>query len=216
MTLIKICGLKDAAGVAAALEAGASHLGFVLVAASPRAVTPEQAAALAAPARGRAAVVAVVADPSDAALAHIADALAPDVIQLHGAEGAGRLDQTRALTRAEPWKAIAVTGKAALDGARLYRAAERLVLDAPAPAGADRGGGHGAVFDWTALAGWRAPTAWILSGGLTPGNVADAVRATGADGVDVSSGVEDAPGVKNPAKIAAFVLAARAAWAAAA
>lgn len=211
MARVKICGLTDEAAVAAAVDAGADWVGFVLVAASPRAVTPARAGALAEPARGRAKVVAVVSDAPDALMSDVSDALAPDVVQLHGGEAPGRIAPARALTHAEIWKALGVRAREDLDAARMYADADALLLDAKPPHGADRAGGHGARFDWALLADWTPGKPWLLSGGLNPENVGEAVRATGAAAVDVSSGVESAPGVKDIFKIKDFIAAAKSA-----
>jgi phosphoribosylanthranilate isomerase len=205
MTFVKICGLTDQAAVATALDAGADAVGFVLQKTSPRFVALADAARLAAPARGRALIVAVVVAPDAASVTEIVDALEPDVIQVYG--GASAPVARRA---SELWRAVSVRAREDLPGSDAAADADRILLDAPPPAGAKRrGGGWGATFDWSLLADWDAPKRWILSGGLTPDTVADAIRATGARAVDVSSGVESAPGVKDPAKIAAFVAAAK-------
>jgi phosphoribosylanthranilate isomerase len=212
MTSVKICGLTEERSVAAAVEAGADWIGFVFHPTSPRAVSPERAARLAAPARGRARVVAVVVDADDALVSAIATKLAPDAVQLHGREQDRRLLGLRALFRsAQMWKALPVASREDLTAADAFTNADQLLLDAKPPKDADRTGGHGRAFDWSLLQGWRAPKPWILSGGLTPEGVSDAIRVTGANAVDVSSGVESAPGVKDPAKIAAFIAAAKAA-----
>lgn len=211
LTEVKICGLSGEEGVDAALEAGADLLGFVFFARSPRNVDPARAAALAAPARGRAGIVALLVDPTDATVADVVDTLRPDLLQLHGSESAERIADLRRLAGRPVIKAIGVAGAADLETARACTVADRLLLDAKAPAEAERPGGNGAAFDWTLLAGFTTPLPWLLSGGLHPGNVAAALAATGATAVDVSSGVERAPGHKDPALIHAFVRAARAA-----
>jgi phosphoribosylanthranilate isomerase len=204
-TWVKICGLTDAASVDAALDAGADAVGFVVEPTSPRYVTPADAARLAAPARGRALVVALLVSPDAARVAEAVDALAPDALQVYGPPLAAGARPPCAL-----WRAVSVRTRSDLPDAEAAVDADRLVLDTPPPAGAQRsGGGWGTNFDWTLLAGWTAPKPWILSGGLTPANVADAVARTGATAVDVSSGVETAPGVKDPTKIAAFIAAAK-------
>jgi phosphoribosylanthranilate isomerase len=204
-TWVKICGLTDAASVTAALDAGADAVGFVFQETSPRYVAPADAARFAAPARGRALIAAVIVAPDAARVAEIVDTLAPDVIQLY--RGALAAD---ARGSCELWRAFSIRGRDSLPDADAVADADRIVLDAPPPAGAERtGGGWGTVFDWSLLAGWVAPKPWILSGGLTPETVADAIVATGARAVDVSSGVEAAPGAKDPARIAAFIAAAK-------
>ncbi|MGD2133626.1 MAG: phosphoribosylanthranilate isomerase [Maricaulaceae bacterium] len=205
MTFVKICGLTDARSVDAALEAGADAVGFVIHESSPRYVSPADAARLAVPARGRALITALVIAPDDARAAEIADALAPDVFQLY--DGALSADTRRGR---ELWRAYSVRAREDLPDA--VEDADRLLLDAPPPAGAKRsGGGWGATFDWSLLAGWAAPKPWILAGGLTPENVAEAIEVTGATAVDVSSGVESSPGVKDIAKIRDFIQAAKSA-----
>lgn len=211
MALVKICGLRTAETVNAALRGEARYLGFNFFPKSPRFVTPEAAAALAGPARGRAETVAVVVDADDALLSQIAARLAPDWIQLHGGERPDRVSAVRrfagkgvikALPIARPEDFAAVAPAAAT--------ADMLLFDAKAPAGAVLPGGNGAAFDWALLAGRSIPKPWLLSGGLTPDNVAEAIRASGASQVDVASGVESAPGVKDPDRIMAFLAAATA------
>lgn len=192
------------------MRAGADWLGFVLVPASPRAVTASQAAALADGVRRRTKLVVLLADPDDGALGAVLETVRPDAIQLHGGETPDRVASVKTRAGAvEVWKAFPVSEAADLDVAATYGAADRWLFDARAPAGADRRGGHGASFDWTLLAGRRFDRPWFLAGGLTPGNVAEAVSETGAEAVDVSSGVESAPGVKDASLIVRFVEAAR-------
>lgn len=206
---IKICGLNTRAAVAAALDAGADMLGFVFFAKSPRHVEPAEAARLAAPARGRAEIVALTVDADDAALEAIVAALAPDMIQLHGRESPQRCAAIRDRFGAT-MKALGVAQAQDLAAVPAYAAVcDRLLIDAKPPPGAALPGGNGVPFDWRLVAGFAPGVPWLLSGGLTPDNVAEAARLTGAPGVDVSSGVESAPGVKDAAKIAAFVAAAR-------
>jgi phosphoribosylanthranilate isomerase len=229
VTRVKICGLTTPETVDAAIEAGADYLGFMLVARSPRALTVEQAAPLLARAVGRAKTVAVVVDPSDAMLAQLV-VLAPDVIQLHGGETPERVAAVRRITGRPVIKVLPVAERADLASAGDYEA-EHLMFDAKPAPGADRSGGHGVAFDWSLLsAGSRGrgerggeagsgapaphtphptPGLWFLAGGLNAGNVAEAIGVTGAPVVDVSSGVESAPGVKDPALIRAFIQAAR-------
>jgi len=207
--LAKICGLLTPDAVDAAVAGGATHLGFVFHRKSPRDIDPPMAAELAGMARGRAASVAVVVDPEDALLERLAREVRPDFIQLHGRETPERVAEVRALTGAGVIKALPVADAGDLDAAPAYEVvADHLMLDAKAP-GEDRPGGHGAAFDWSVLAGRSFAKPWFLAGGLTPANVADALAATDAPGVDVSSGVERAPGVKDPALIAAFLRAVR-------
>lgn len=208
MTTAKICGLSTPEAVRAALDGGASHLGFVHFPASPRHVTPETAGRLAAPARGRAKVVAVLVDPDDAALDAVMRAPAPDLIQLHGREPPARAREVAVRTGAGVIKALPVSEAADLDAARAYETvAEHLMFDARPPAGSALPGGVGARFDWTLTAGRRFDRPWFLAGGLDPWNVGEAVAASGAPMVDVSSGVERGAGAKDPAMIAAFLRA---------
>lgn len=210
MALAKICGLSTPESVNAALAGGAAFIGFVFFAASPRAIDPEAAARLAAPARGKAAIVAVTVDPDDEALERMARALRPDFIQLHGAEGPARAREIAARTGAGVIKAIAVAGADDVAAARAYEGAvEHLMFDAKAPSGAALPGGRGAAFDPALLAGARFERPWFLAGGLDPWNVAEAARAAGAPMVDVSSGVERGAGLKDPALITSFLRAVR-------
>jgi phosphoribosylanthranilate isomerase len=207
-TTAKICGLTKPEAVRAALDGGASHVGFVFFTKSPRHVTPELAAELAAPARGRARIVAVTVDATDAELSAIADALNPDLIQLHGRETRDRADEVRALTGAGVIKALSISEAADLDEAKAWDGvADHLMFDAKTPPGAALPGGMGLSFDWTMLQGRRFSAPWFLAGGLDPSNVAGAIAASGALLVDVSSGVESLPGLKDPALIQAFLQA---------
>jgi phosphoribosylanthranilate isomerase len=208
-TEVKICGLSREEGVDAALEAGADFVGFNLFPPSPRYVSLERAAALAARARGKVQIVAITVDGDDALLGAIAKTLRPDFLQLHGKESPERVSAIRAMTGAPVMKAIGVAAKSDLSVIPGYRI-DRLLLDAKPPRDATRPGGHGAVFDWSVLEDFAAAKPWFLSGGLEPNNVAAALRVTRTPGVDVSSGVESAPGQKDPALIHAFVEAVRA------
>jgi len=209
----KICGLTRVEDVAAAVEAGAALVGAVLFGRSRRAVAPEGLAALFAPARGRALRVAVTVDPDDELLAALTRTGALDLVQLHGHESAARVDEVRARTGLGVVKAIAVADAGDLERAAAYAAvADRLLLDAKAPAGAVPGG-NGVAFDWRLLRAGAPGGPWGLAGGLDPANVADAVRRTGAAWVDVASGVETAPGIKDHAAVRAFVERAHAAFA---
>lgn len=206
--LAKICGLSTPEAVQAALDGGAAFVGFVTFAKSPRHVTPAAAGRLAQAARERAKVVAVLVDPSDALLDEVRGALRPDLVQLHGREPPSRVREVAARTGAEVIKALPVSEAADLDAARLYEgAADHLMFDARPPAGAELPGGVGARFDWTLPAGRRFARPWFLAGGLDPWNVAEAVRLSGAPAVDVSSGVERGPGVKDAALIETFLRA---------
>lgn len=212
--LVKICGLSTPESVEAALAAGADMVGFVFFAKSPRNVGFEQASALGRQARGRARIVALTVDADDALLSRVVEALDPDVFQLHGGESASRVRAIAARFQRRTMKAIGVAAPADLGRAAEYdEAADLLLIDAKPPKGAVLPGGNGLPFDWRLAEGFAPRCPWLLSGGLSPANVAEAVRATGARAVDVSSGVESAPGVKDLARIAAFVAAARAAFA---
>ena len=206
---IKICGLKTPETLDAAVAGGASHVGFIFFAKSPRNVAPEQAGGVRLGARGKAQAVAVTVDADDAFLDAIVQAMAPDMLQLHGKESPERVAEVKARYGLPVMKAIGVAEAADLDAIDAYApVADQLLIDAKPPKGADLPGGNGLAFDWRLLAGrkyWTRP--WMLAGGLTPENVAEAVRLTGARQVDVSSGVESAPGVKDAGRIAAFATA---------
>ncbi|MGI4732864.1 MAG: phosphoribosylanthranilate isomerase [Janthinobacterium lividum] len=207
----KICGLSTPATLDAALAAGASHVGFVFFPPSPRAVDYAQAAGLAARVPAAVSRVGVFVDPDDATIDEAVAAARLDAVQLHRVTPA-RAAAIRGRTGAETWAAIAVRTRADLDGAVAYRgAADRLLYDAKTPDGAALPGGMGLRFDWSLLDGFAHPLPWALSGGLDAGNVEDAIRRTGARLVDVSSGVESAPGEKDPVRIAAFLRAVAAA-----
>ena len=207
MTRVKICGLKDPDLVRFCAAEGADWIGFVFAEASPRYVTPEAAETLLMGV-GRSVPVALMVDPGDELLAAVTELRVP-VIQLHGNETPERVAVIRANTGCEVWKAIGVASKEDLAGAGAYAAADRLLIDAKPPTGADRPGGHGAAFDWGILEGWAAPKPWILAGGLTPENVAGAIAATGAPAVDVSSGVERVRGLKDRELVRAFLRAVK-------
>jgi len=211
MTLAKICGLADAAGLDAAVAGGAGMVGFVFFPPSPRAVTPARAAGLAAslPAGGPLRVGLFV-DAPDELVAAVLAAGPLDLLQLHGEETPARCAALRARFGLPVMKALGIAEASDLARIADYApAVDRFLLDAKAPPGAALPGGNAAAFDWSLLAGRAIPRPWLLAGGLTPGNVAAAIRATGAPGVDVSSGVERARGVKDPALVAAFLAAAR-------
>lgn len=208
----KICGLSTPDAVTAAVDGGAAYLGFVFFAKSPRTLEPELAARLAAPVRQatNVKVVALMVDPDDEAVADIAAKLNPDLIQLHGHETPERVAHIRNLAGLPLIKAVGVRDASDIAAARRYEgAADHLMFDAKAPEGSDRPGGHGTRFDWTLLEGLRLDKPWFLAGGLDPWNVAEAVRLSRAPVVDVSSGVERGPGVKDPHLIAAFLDAVR-------
>jgi phosphoribosylanthranilate isomerase len=212
MIEVKICGINDLAAMDAALEAGADLVGLVFFPPSPRAITAGSAAKLVARARGRALVTALVVDADDKLLAEIVEHAKPDFLQLHGAESAERVSAIRTRFGRPVMKAIAVAEAADLRIISDYEAvADRILFDARPPKDASRPGGHGRAFDWALLAGLARKKPMMLSGGLTPENVAEAVRVVCPDAVDVSSGVERAPGKKDLDKIRNFVKNARAA-----
>jgi phosphoribosylanthranilate isomerase len=205
----KICGLSTTATLDAALAGGASHVGFVFFPRSPRNLSFDQAAALAARTPDHVARVGVFVDPDDQTIARAAQAARLSAIQLHRT-APDRVAHLRQLLGLETWAAIAIKVRADLDQAREYvGAADRLLFDAKTPADAALPGGMGVRFDWSLMNGFRPPLPWALSGGLDAANVAEAVERTGATLVDTSSGVEDAPGVKSVDKIAAFLQSVR-------
>jgi phosphoribosylanthranilate isomerase len=207
---VKICGLTSAEAADAAVRAGAAYGGLVFHPASPRNLGLEQAQALSAAMRGRLQRVALVADRSDADLAAIIAAAEPEFLQLHGTESVVRTAAIRARFGLPVIKALAVADAGDLSVVHDYAAvADMLLFDAKAPNGADRAGGHGVAFDWTLLANRGFGKPWFLAGGLNPGNVARALALSGAMMVDVSSGVESAPGVKSAERIAQFISATR-------
>ena len=207
----KICGINTAAALDAALEGGARFVGFVVFPKSPRHVSRDQLSALAERARGRAEIVVVTVDADEELLAGVAAYARPDWIQLHGRESAGKTAQARQYATRGLIKAIGVAGDADLKATASYEpVAEMLLFDAKAPLGG-LPGGNAMAFDWRILSGRRFGRPWLLSGGLTASNVAAAIAASGAALVDVSSGVESAPGIKDPSKIADFLAAANAA-----
>jgi phosphoribosylanthranilate isomerase len=209
---VKICGLTDPAAVAAAAAAGAAYIGFVFFPRSPRAVTPGQAAALARAVPVGIAKVGLVVDAGDDALDSLLAAVPLDMLQLHGQETPARVAAVRARYGLPVMKAVGVATAADLPALDLQaRTADQILVDARPSVDAALPGGNGLAFDWRLIAGRRWPGPWMLAGGLTPENVADAIRLTGARQVDVSSGVESAPGRKDPARIAAFIRAAAAA-----
>jgi phosphoribosylanthranilate isomerase len=207
---IKICGLSTAETLEAALDAGADMVGFVFFEKSPRFIGLDAARALADRARGEAKIVALSVDPSDRMLAAIVPVLEPDFLQLHGSETPERVAEIRRLFGVPTIKAIGVAQHADLTHAAAYEpAADWLLIDAKPPKGAALPGGNGLPFDWSLASGFAPARPWLLSGGLDAGNVAAAIALSGARGVDVSSGVETAPGVKDPGKIIAFIERAR-------
>ncbi|HEY7243742.1 MAG TPA: phosphoribosylanthranilate isomerase [Xanthobacteraceae bacterium] len=211
MTLIiKICGLKSAEAVDAALECGAEMVGFVFFPPSPRNIGFDAARVLAERVGGRALKVALSVDASDALLTQIIESLAPDLLQLHGGESLERVRAVRQRFGLPVMKALPIEEEADLSAVRVYeQQADRLIFDARAPSDASRPGGLGRSFDWHLLRDVETAVPFMLSGGLDAGNVAEALRITRAPGVDVSSGIERAPGDKDPERIRAFVAAAR-------
>ena len=207
---IKICGLSTEHTLDAALALGVDWIGLVHFPRSPRHVDLNRAAALSSRAKGRAERVVLLVDPDDMLLADAIAAVDPDLIQLHGQESPERVAAIRALTRRPVMKALGLAAPADLAPLIAYAAvADRILLDAKAPADAALPGGNGRRFDWTILAGRYLPQDTMLSGGLDAANVAEALARTQLGAVDVSSGVEAAPGIKDPERIAAFVAAAR-------
>lgn len=210
-TRVKICGLRDAAAVDAAVAGGAAYLGFVFFPKSPRNIAIPDAAALAACVPPGVAKVALTVNADDAALDALTGAVPLDMLQLHGTESPERVAEVRARYGLPVMKAVGVATAADLPKLDTFaRVADQLLVDAKPLPGAELPGGNGLAFDWRLIAGRRWPVPWMLAGGLTPDNVAEAVRLTGARQVDVSSGVEAAPGVKDAARIADFVRAAQA------
>lgn len=208
--IIKICGLSDAEGFDAAVAEGADLVGFVFFPASPRAVAPVQAAALSARHAGGPGRTGLFVDPTDDQVAAVLAALPLDILQLHGEETPARCAAIRARFGVPVMKALGIAVPADLDALAAYApAVDRFLLDAKPPPEATRPGGNALAFDWSLTAGRAIPRPWLLAGGLTPGNVAEAIRVSGAPGVDVSSGVERGRGIKDPALIAAFIRAAR-------
>lgn len=203
---VKICGITTGAGMDAAVAAGADWVGLNFFPASPRYVTPQRAAELAAQ-PGVPAVVGLFVKATDAEIAAVLAAVKLDVLQVY--DDAVRAAQIRGHFGRPVWRAVGVSSAADLP--REAGGVDGFVIEAKAPPGATRPGGNAVSFDWSILAGWQAPAPWLLAGGLSPANVAEAIRATGAAAVDVASGVEREKGIKDPALVAAFVQAARAA-----
>ena len=207
MTRVKICGLTSAAAFDAVVEAGADWLAFNFFPRSPRFVTAAEAAALSARHVGGPLRVGLFVSPSEDDIARVLDAVALDILQLYAPEA-----DTAALKARfglPVWRAVGVSARTDLPDAPGI--ADALLIEAKPPKDATRPGGNATSFDWSLTQGWASPCPWLLAGGLTPENVAEAIRISGATAVDVSSGVESAPGVKDPARIRAFIRAARAA-----
>ena len=210
---VKICGCNSRTAVAAAVAGGADYVGFVFYPPSPRSVTADAATQLAEMVPERVLRVGLFVDPDDETLRRIAAQARLDIVQLHGSETPDRVAAIKRLTGLRAMKAIKVATAADVDTAQPYiGVADRLLFDAKAPssmAGA-LPGGNAVSFDWTLLAGRTWPVPWMLSGGLNAGNVAEAVRVSGARIVDVSSGVESKPGTKDPERIRGFLATAAA------
>lgn len=213
--LVKICGLSTPESVDCALDAGADMLGFVFHPRSPRYVSIEAAAALVRRIGGRAKSVALVVDPEDSLLGTLLSEVSPDLWQFHGKEALERIRDVRAVFGLPVMKAVGIASAADLAAIPAYAAvADRILLDAKPPVDAAYPGGHGKVFDWRVLSALPPDLPFMLSGGLSPENVGEAIRAVrgmglALQGVDVSSGVESAPGVKDLAKIRAFIAEVR-------
>ena len=205
MVRVKICGVNSEAAFDAAAQAGADWIGFVFFDRSPRGVRAAEAAALSARLAGGPLRVGLFVDPEDDAIARVLDAVQLDALQLY--TPAARVDEIAERFGVAVWRSVGVSAPADLpaDAGR----ASRLVIEAKPPAGADRPGGNAVAVDWAMLSGHAPRTDWMLAGGLTAANVGQAIAHSGAAAVDVSSGVESAPGVKEPALIRAFVVAAR-------
>lgn len=202
---IKICGLKTDDALAAALAGGASHVGFIFFAKSPRFVEPGQAGRLRRAARGRARAVAVTVDADDAFVDEIVGAMAPDMLQLHGAESPARVAHLKTRHGLPVMKAFSVREAADLAAIAPYRGiADGFLFDAKPPKGSELPGGNGVSFDWRILAGLDAGLDYMLSGGLNARNIGEALRLANPPGIDISSGVETMPGVKDPALIGEF------------
>jgi phosphoribosylanthranilate isomerase len=209
--IVKICGLSTPETLDAALVGGADMVGFVFFPPSPRHVTLDVARALGKQSKGRAVKVALSVDADDADLENSIDALRPDILQLHGNESVARVRDIKQRFGLPVMKALAVETRADLAALPGYAAVcDRILFDAKPPKDATRPGGLGAVFDWHLLEGLDLKLPFMVSGGLTAANVAEALRITRAGGVDISSGVESAPGIKDPDMIRAFIRAARA------
>ena len=209
MAQVKICGLKTPQDIGAAVEAGAQYTGFVFFPKSPRAVSVDQARDLAGNVPTGVMRVGLFVDPDDALLDQTLATVPLDMIQLHGKETPDRVVQVKSRFGLPVMKAIGIASSADLDQIWDYGlTADMLLVDAKPPRDAELPGGNGLAFDWRLLIGRRFLKPWLLAGGLNPDNVAQAIRLTGAPGVDVSSGVESAPGTKDPDLIRAFVRAA--------
>jgi phosphoribosylanthranilate isomerase len=209
-TRVKICGLRDAVTLKAAVDAGAAYVGLVFFPKSPRNVTIEDAATLALSVPPGVAKVALVVNADDALLDAITARVPLDILQLHGNETPARIEEIKARYGLPVMKAVGIADESDLAALDDYmKVADQILVDAKPPKDADLPGGNGLSFDWRLLAGRRWPVPWMLAGGLTPENVAEAIALTGAAQVDVSSGVESAPGIKDVGRISAFLTAAQ-------
>lgn len=209
---IKICGLKTPEALEAALAQGASHVGFIFFRKSPRDIDPQAASVLRRIASGRAKAVAVTVDADDATLDEIVTVMKPDMLQLHGKETAERVAEVRARYGLPVMKAFSIREPGDLDAIQSYIGiADRFLFDAKPPKGSDLPGGNGVSFDWNILSSLDAKIDYMLSGGLNAGNIAEALAMTNAPGIDISSGVESAPGVKDVRLIEDFFKAVRSA-----
>ena len=208
---IKICGLKTDEALAAALAGGASHVGFIFFPRSPRYVEPAEAGRLR-QAASKAKTVAVTVDANDAILDEIVAKMQPDMLQLHGTETPARVAEIKVHYGLPVMKALSVSEPADLERIKPFiGVADRFLFDAKPPKGSELPGGNGIAFDWRVLAGLDAGVDYMLSGGLNAANIGDALRLANPPGIDISSGVESAPGVKDPALIEQFFRAVRAA-----
>ncbi|WP_284154749.1 phosphoribosylanthranilate isomerase [Algicella marina] len=206
----KICGITDKPALAAAIKGDAAYIGFVFFGKSPRNIDTTAAAVLSTEVPAGICKVALTVDIGDAALDSILSSVGIDMLQLHGSETPARVSQIKTRTGLPVMKAIGLSGEFDLRAISDYASvADQLLIDAKAPTGATIPGGNGIAFDWRLIAGRRWPVPWMLAGGLTSKNVAEAARLTGARQVDVSSGVECAPGVKSPERITEFLAACR-------
>ncbi len=209
--IVKICGLSTPETVEVALTSGAEMLGFVFFPASPRHISLTAAREFSSMVKGKALKVALAVNPDDHLIENIIETLKPDILQLHGDESIARVRDLKQKFRLPLMKALPIATAADLTKVPGYAAAvDRILFDARPPKDATRPGGLGATFDWTLLSGLNLAVPYMVSGGLNAANVAEALRITGAGGVDISSGVESAPGVKDPDMIREFIRAARA------
>ena len=209
-TRMKFCGLRTPADVSAAVEAGAAYVGFVFFPPSPRYLTPEDAAPIAAQVPEGIAKVALVVNADDDLLDQITETVPIDMLQLHGKETLERVTEIKQRYGLPVMKAVGVAGPEDLENLDTYlRVADQVLVDAKPPKDATLPGGNGLAFDWRLIAGRRWPVPWMLAGGLTEANVAEAMRLTGARQVDVSSGIESEPGVKDAALMQSFSAAVR-------